>query len=220
MIASVLTCGSLAYGAGPKEDINDAAKTFRDFASTPDRQIPPKMLQDAKGFAIFNVVNVALLVSGKGGDGVVVARTPSGWSGPMFIGLGGAGVGAQLGAKVKSLVLVLNSKKAIEAFEHGNVKLGANLSTAAGPANASAEAQTTFTSVDIYSYAASHGVFGGASLQGAVIVPKDDENKDFYGKKVTPSEILKGKVTPPETASALTNVLDSKAGVAMTSAKK
>ncbi len=47
----------------------------------------------------FSLIDVALLVNGKGGPGIVVSRTKNGWSGPLFVGLGGAGVGAQIGGK-------------------------------------------------------------------------------------------------------------------------
>jgi len=42
--------------------------------------------------------------SGKGGQGVVVARTGNGWSGPSFIGTGGAGWGPQIGAQITEFV--------------------------------------------------------------------------------------------------------------------
>jgi lipid-binding SYLF domain-containing protein len=173
----------------------------------PERQIPPAVLRNAKGFAIFHVIDVALLVNGKGGPGIVVSRTANGWSGPLFVGLGGAGVGAQIGGKVKELVLVLNTDKAVEAFSHGNVKIGADLTAHAGPAGASAEAETAFTNIDMYSYAESDGVFAGASIEGSVVSPRDDANNNFYGKKVTSADILQGKVQPPATANRLEKAL-------------
>lgn len=114
----------------------------------PERQIPPAVLRNAKGFAIFHIIDVGLLVNGKGGPEIVVTRTADGWSGPLFVGLGGAGIGAQIGAKVKKLVMVLNTDKAVQAFSHGNVKIGADLTAHAGPAGASAEAETAVTNVD------------------------------------------------------------------------
>ncbi|HEY2801213.1 MAG TPA: lipid-binding SYLF domain-containing protein [Chthoniobacterales bacterium] len=193
--------------ADPKEEIKEDTKTLKDFTSMPERQIPPAVLRNAKGFAIFHVIDVALLVNGKGGPGIVVSRTANGWSGPLFVGLGGAGVGAQIGGKVKELVLVLNTDKAVEAFSHGNVKIGADLTAHAGPAGASAEAETAFTNIDMYSYAESDGVFAGASIEGSVVSPRDDANNNFYGKKVTSADILQGKVQPPATANRLEKAL-------------
>jgi lipid-binding SYLF domain-containing protein len=198
--------------AGPKEEIREDNKTLQDFTSMPERQIPPQVLHKAKGFAIFHIVDVALLVNGKGGPGIVVTRTGHGWSGPLFVGLGGGGVGAQIGGKVKELILVLNSDKAVEAFSHGNVKIGADLTAHAGPAGASAEAETAFTNIDMYSYAEANGVFAGASIEGSVVAPRGDVNNSFYGKKVNPTMILQGQVQPPATAQPLITTLNKVAG--------
>lgn len=195
--------------ADAKEDIHEATNTLKNMSSGSERQIPPKVLKNAKGFAIFHIVDVALLVNGKGGGGVVVTKTSNGWSGPLFVGLGGAGIGAQAGAKLKDLVLVLNTDKAVEAFSHGNVKLGADVTATAGPADASAEGSTGFTNSDIYSYTSGNGVMAGASLEGSVIAPRDEMNNKFYGKNnVTPKEILTGQVQPPATASPLMALLN------------
>ncbi len=210
LVGITLTMGVVGnVYADPKEELREDTNTLKNFSSMPERQIPPAVLKNAKGFAIFHVVDVALLVNGKGGPGIVVARTDNGWSGPLFVGLGGAGVGAQIGGKVKKLVLVLNTDKAVEAFSHGNVKLGADLTASAGPAGASAEAETAFTNIDMFSYAASDGVFAGLSVEGSVVAPRGSVNDGYYGKSVTPSEILSGKVQPPASASMLTKVLKS-----------
>jgi lipid-binding SYLF domain-containing protein len=41
----------------------------------PERQVPRAVLRDARGLAIMRVVKVGFVFSGKGGDGVVIART-------------------------------------------------------------------------------------------------------------------------------------------------
>jgi lipid-binding SYLF domain-containing protein len=199
-----LTLGTIGNAfADAQSEVKQDAKVLKDFTSMPERQIPPAVLRHAKGFAIFRVVDVALLVNGKGGPGIIVTRTANGWSGPLFVGLGGAGLGAEIGGKVKELVLVLNTNKAVEAFSHGNVKLGADLTAHAGPAGASAEAETAFTNIDMFSYAESDGVFAGASIEGSVVAPRTDVNNQFYGKKVTASQILQGKVQTPTAAAPL-----------------
>ena len=62
-----------------------------------------------------------------------MARTGHGWSGPSFIGTGGAGWGPQISAQVTDFVIVLNNESAVGAFSKGgNVTLGADASVAAG----------------------------------------------------------------------------------------
>jgi lipid-binding SYLF domain-containing protein len=50
-------------------------------------------------------------------------------------------------------------------------------------------------------------LFAGVSLQGAVIATRDDANTQYYGRSVTPDEILSGKVRPPKSADKLDQAL-------------
>ena len=93
-----------------------------------------------------SVVKAGFIFSGKGGHGVVVARTGHGWSGPSFVGTGGAGWGLQIGAEMTDFVIVLNNEDAVRAFSRGgNVTIGADVSAAAGPVGRAAEADVTPT---------------------------------------------------------------------------
>jgi lipid-binding SYLF domain-containing protein len=77
--------------------------------------------------AILTVTKAGFIVSGRGGTGVVVARTEKGWSGPSAIGSGGIGVGFQAGVQVSEYVIILNTPEAVNAFSKGgNVTLGGN----------------------------------------------------------------------------------------------
>jgi lipid-binding SYLF domain-containing protein len=82
----------------------------------PEHQVPRAVLRNARGLAIMRVVKVGFVFSGKGGDGVVIARTGNGWSGPSFIGTGGAGWGLQIGAQVTDFVFVLNKRRLASLF--------------------------------------------------------------------------------------------------------
>ena len=80
------------------------------------------------------VIKAGFGFSGRGGKGVVVARTRNGWSGPSAIGTGGAGFGFQIGAEVTEFVMILNTDEAVKAFSRDvNVTLGGDISVAAGP---------------------------------------------------------------------------------------
>lgn len=48
-----------------------------------------------------------------------------------------------------------------------------------------------------FSYSRSAGLFVGFSLEGTIISSRPSANEKFYNKKVTPQEILEGKVAPP-----------------------
>src|SRR3982075_350909 len=130
--------------AAEQDTVDRSASTIREFRHMPERGIPARILINARGLAIISVVKAGFIFSGKAGEGMVVARTGHGWSGPSFIGTGGAGWGPQIGAQVTDFVIVLNSERAVRAFSKGgNVTLGADASVAAGPVGRAAEADVT-----------------------------------------------------------------------------
>jgi SH3 domain-containing YSC84-like protein 1 len=198
---------SSVYAKGLQDDVNQATTIIERFQDIPERGIPREVLRDAKGLAIMTVIKAGFVISGRGGTGVVVARTRKGWSGPSAIGTGGAGFGFQIGAQVTEFVIVLNTDEAVRAFSRGgNVELGAGLSVAAGPVGRSVEAGVTPMAA-VYSYSRSQGLFAGASLEGTVVATRDEANAQYYGKAVAPQDILSGKVRVPAGAKKLQKVL-------------
>jgi SH3 domain-containing YSC84-like protein 1 len=189
---------------GTEQDIVDRSATIvREFRHIPEKGVPPSIIRHAKGLAILSVVKAGLVFSGKAGEGVVIARTAKGWSGPSFIGTGGAGWGLQIGAEVTDFVIVLNNEAAVRAFARGgNVTLGVDASVAAGPLGRTGEAGVT-PKAAIYTYSKSKGLFAGVSLEGAVIATRTKANTNYYHHEVNASDILHGRVAPPPGAAVL-----------------
>jgi len=201
------TIFSPAAFAGMQDDVNQAVVIIERFKEIPEKSIPREVLRDARGLAVMTVVKAGFIFSGRGGTGVVVAKTRKGWSGPSAIGTGGAGFGLQIGAQVTEFVFVLNTPEAVRAFSQGgNLQLGADVSVAAGPVGRTAEAAVTPVAA-VYTYSRSQGLFGGVSLEGTVIATRNDDNAMYYGRPVTPGEILSGRVKVPKGARQLQKVL-------------
>jgi lipid-binding SYLF domain-containing protein len=197
---------SFAY-ADMQDDVNQATATIQRFQEIPERSIPRDVLRDARGLAIMTVVKGGFVFSGRVGTGVVIARTRNGWSAPSAIGTGGAGFGLQIGASVTEFVFILNTPDAVRAFSQGgNIQLGAGLSVAAGPEGRTAEVGVTPVAA-VYTYSRSQGLFAGVSLEGTVIAARDDANAAYYGRYVTPSEILSGRIKTPKSGVRLKKVL-------------
>jgi lipid-binding SYLF domain-containing protein len=198
---------SPASAEGLQDEVDQAATIIERFQAVPEKGIPETVLKDAKGVAIMTVIKAGFVFSGRGGKGVVVARTKNGWSGPSAIGTGGAGFGFQIGAEVTEFVIILNTDAAVQAFsQDANVALGGSLSVAAGPIGRSVEAGIMPVAA-IYTYSQSQGLFAGIALEGTVIGVRNDANAQYYGRPVTPGEILSGKVRPPAGANRLRKVL-------------
>lgn len=198
---------SVTYAAGMQDDVNRAVATIHAFRYMPDKSIPQEVLRRARGVAIITVIKAGFMVSGHGGSGVVLARTRRGWSGPSAIGTGGAGFGFQIGAEETQFVFVLNTYEAVRAFSRGgNVQLGGDVSVAAGPVGRTASAALTPVAA-VYAYSRSQGLFAGVSLAGSVIVTRNEANARYYGRWVTPRQILSGKVRVPAGARRLQRAL-------------
>jgi SH3 domain-containing YSC84-like protein 1 len=192
-----------ATAATEQEVVNQSASILRQFKHMPERGIPRSVMRNARGLAIITVIKVGFGISGKGGQGVVVARTGNGWSGPSFIGTGGAGWGPQIGAQITEFVFILNTNRAVRAFSRdGNLTLGADASVAAGPVGREAEAAVTPTAA-VYTYSRTKGLFAGASLEGTVIATQKTANARYYGRGVSARDILSGSVAAPPRASVL-----------------
>src|SRR6266436_2458639 len=206
-IPAILFLSLVTAEATEQDTVNRFASIIHDFRQMPERGIPRDVLRRSKGLAIMTVVKAAFIFSGKGGQGVVVARTRHGWSGPSFISTGGAGWGLQIGAQVTDFVIVLNNDSAVRAFSRGgNVTIGADVSAAAGPVGRTAAGAVAPTAA-VYTYSRSKGLFAGVSLEGAVIGTQRQSNFNYYGRPVRADSILSGITKPPPGAAALRRVL-------------
>jgi lipid-binding SYLF domain-containing protein len=218
VLIMVVVCSVVWWGVSPvyasmQGDVEQAASIIERFQAMPEKAIPRAVLREARGLAIMTVIKAGFGLSGRGGAGVVVARTGNGWSGPSAIGTGGAGFGLQIGAQVTEFVMILNTDAAVQAFSRDvNVTLGGDISVTAGPIGRNAEVGITPVAA-IYTYSRSQGLFAGVSLEGTVIGTRNDANAEYYGRRVTPAEILSGKVPPPPGAKRLIQALTRQASM-------
>ncbi|KAH7929345.1 DUF500-domain-containing protein [Leucogyrophana mollusca] len=206
----------------PKE-CSKAAKIFASFVDGKnnglDGVIPRSVLESAKGFAIFSIFKAGFLFSARAGTGIVIAKLPDGtWSAPSAIGSAGLGVGSQLGAEMTDFLVILNSTSAVKTFmSSGSLTLGGNMSIAVGPIGRSGEAvgsvNTSGKVAAMYSYSKTRGLFGGLSIEGSVIVERQDANAQAYNSDVTAKMLLSGAVDPPEWASSLIKTIEACTGM-------
>ncbi|KAF7861866.1 hypothetical protein EAF04_007748 [Stromatinia cepivora] len=181
----------------------------------PDKIIPPHVLAQAKGLAIVTVLKAGFIGSGRYGNGVVIARLSDGsWSAPSAIGIGGGGVGGQIGFELTDFVFILNDAAAVRTFSQaGSLTLGGNVSIAAGPIGRNAEAAGAASMkgvAGVFSYSKTKGLFAGVSLEGSAIIERRDANEKLYGRRFTAAELLGGAVRAPPAAQPLMTVLNSR----------
>ena len=174
----------------PQDIVDGAVTTLNNFVADPNMTWFQKHIKDARGiFIVPSLVKAGFIVGGSGGSGVLLARipdTPNKWSYPAFYTMGSGTFGLQAGIEKAEVVLLVMTEKGMDAMLSNKFQLGADASVAAGPVGAGAQAATA----DVLQFSRSKGVFGGLTVEGAVIAPREKWNQAYYGKEVSPADIL------------------------------
>jgi lipid-binding SYLF domain-containing protein len=151
------------------------------------------LLPKAQGALIIpSLLEGAFMVGASGGSGVFLVRDSATgiWSDPAFYTVGGASIGVQFGGQSSEVILLAMTDRGVRALLGTSVKLGADAGIAIGPVGVGASAASANLSVDILSFSRSKGLYGGISLDGAVIAVRAALNEAYYGKEVSPTDIL------------------------------
>ncbi|KAL9105439.1 MAG: hypothetical protein Q9227_009400 [Pyrenula ochraceoflavens] len=163
--------------------------------------IPPEVIRNAKGLAIFTVMRAGLHWSGAGGSGVIVAKMPNGqWSPPSGILIHTVGWGLTAGADIYDCIAVINNDRGMEGFTRVRCTLGGEISAAVGPlgGGSTLDSEILKRQAPVWTYTKSKGLYLGVQVDGTVIVERTNENERFYGtEKIRNVQILAGQVKPP-----------------------
>jgi len=181
------------------------------------QKIPTKVIQNAKGLAIFTTMRTGLWVSGSGGSGVLLARIAETgeWSPPSGIMLHTAGIGFLAGVDIYDCVVVINTYEALDAFKRVRCTVGGEISAAAGPVGVGGllESEVHKRQAPIWTYMKSKGLYAGVAVDGTVIIERTDENERFYGERISVSDILAGKIRfPPDSIKTLHETIKAAQG--------
>ena len=212
-VAPMLMVVALATLAAPAraDDAMDARQlvekaklTFESVIAAPEMDALRDLLKGAKGvFVAPQVLRGAFIFGVSGGSGVFFARgeRPEQWNGPAFYTIGEVSFGFQAGADASEIVLLAMTNRGVTALLSTSVKLGADASVAAGPVGVGVRAATANLSADIVTFSRAKGLYGGASVEGAVVAPRGALNAAYYDREVSPADILiRGAVSNPHAA--------------------
>lgn len=189
-----------------QELVDKAAIVIQRVLSDPDMEWARGHLQAAEAIIIFpSFMKGAFIVGGEGGTGVALARDAKTgeWSYPAFFTMGSVSFGLQIGGKISELLLMVMTRKGLNALLSASIKLGGDVGVAAGPVGVGAKGKLT----DIVAFAHSKGAFAGISLDGGVLAPRSDLNEAYYGKPVTVSDIMIRRVVKNPGADRLRQIV-------------
>ncbi|KAI9677785.1 MAG: hypothetical protein M1822_008097 [Bathelium mastoideum] len=164
-------------------------------------RIPPEVIQNCKGLAIFTVMRAGLHWSGAGGSGIIISKMPNGqWSPPSGILIHTLGWGFMAGADIYDCVCVINNDRGMEGFTRVRCTIGGEVSAAVGPlgGGSTVDSEVFKRQAPLWTYTKSKGLYVGVQVDGTVVVERTSENERFYGiEKIRNKQILAGEVQPP-----------------------
>ena len=183
--------------AKQEERLQNSGTVMGEILNIPD-DVPQDLLDKAKCVLVIpSVLKAAFVVGGSYGRGALVCRSGKSlsgtWGAPAMFVLEGGSVGFQIGGEATDFVLLIMNDHGANSLLHSKVKLGGDLSAAAGPVGRTAEANTdAYLRAEILTYSRARGLFAGVSLEGASLRPDEEGNDALYGRKISASEIVLG----------------------------
>ena len=195
-VAMLFTLSAPAYSDDKQEAaqlVEKAQMTLQSFISDSSMGAFRDLIRDARGVLVVpQLLKGAFVVGASGGSGVLLVRDGKAdrWVGPAFYTMGGASFGLQIGGQASEVVLLAMTERGVNAMMANSFKLGADAGVAAGPVGVGVAASTVNLSADILTFSRSKGLYGGISLDGAVVATRAGLNEAYYGKEVTPTDIF------------------------------
>ena len=183
-----------AAGKDEVKRVSAATTVLNEMMRARDRAIPAGILERAEAIAIFpGVKKAGFVVGGQWGRGIISVRDAESreWSSPAFLTLTGGSLGAQIGGTEIDVILVIMNRSGVEHLLSNQVKLGGEISAAAGPVGRAGEASTDLQmQAQILSYSRSRGLFAGVTVNGSVVKEDVDANTRFYEKTLSSEDIV------------------------------
>ena len=193
-VLALLIIGSTpvnAADASEAQGIVDKAKVTLDaFMRNKDYPWIHENLKNAKGILIYpQILKAGFILGGSGGTGVFLAKDQKGvdWSQPAFYTVGAVSFGLQIGGEAAETVILAMSQKAVDSLYTSSAKLGGDTSFAMGPVGAGAKSNVM---ADFIAFSMSKGAYLGLNLEGSVVKVRDSLNTAYYGKEVSPVQII------------------------------
>ena len=208
----VVLCTAIPNALAQKEDeaqvlVDKALITFNGFMNDQNYTWIHNNLNRAAGIMIFpQVLKAGFILGGSGGTGVLLARDKNGtWSEPAFYTITSLNFGFLAGAQAAEVIIMVMKESTRDSLYTTSLKLGTGAaSIAVGPVGAEAKSNITASMV---SFAKAKGLYAGLNLHSSVVTVRAKMNKAYYGKEVSPVQIIVEKKAQNEGSAKLRSAL-------------
>jgi lipid-binding SYLF domain-containing protein len=197
----------------------DQQKTVNSAAATIERMKTavnalsrfPEDLQHARAVLIVpDLYKGGFIFGGQYGNGVLLAHLSDGnWGSPAFYTMEGGSLGLQIGIESTSVIFIINTDKALQAILANQFKMGADAGITFVVVGAGIGVSTTSNvGVDVIAYALTGvGLYGGLSLEGTMLAPRESWDSAYYGQDVSSRAIVLDNAASNPQADRLKEIL-------------
>jgi SH3 domain-containing YSC84-like protein 1 len=202
LVAGLLAIAPLAHsgqaeekGKQEQDRLQNANTVFQEILNVPNT-IPQDLLDKAR--CVIVVPSIVKAAGDNYGHGVTVCRGGSdftgNWGAPAMYALEGGNMRFHVGDDATDFVfLVMSDRGATNLLQNKvkQVKLGGDLSAAAGPLGSAASSDTApYMHADVIGYSRSKGMLTGVNLEGSTVRPDQEANGNLYGRPLDPTTII------------------------------
>jgi len=193
MLATLLLVGlgssPAAAQADQQQTVNSALSTIERMSTSGGyaQDIQARMQRARAVLIVPSLYKGGFVFGGQYGNGVLLGHLPDGsWSYPAFYTIEGGSFGLQIGIESTSIVFLVMSDKALNAILSNQFKFGADTGITFLAVGAGFNASTTSNlGADIIAFSLTGlGLYGGLSLEGTILSPRESWNALYYGHDV------------------------------------
>ena len=199
-----------------QDRVANAGQVMQEILNIPD-DIPQSVIDKADCVVVLpSVLKFAFGFGGSYGSGVMTCRSGEDfkgpWGAPTMIALEGGSFGLQIGGQSTDFVFLLMTSRSARSILSSKVKLGGDISAAAGPVGRNLWAETDVAmQAEILSYLPGAWTFCRNLSSGSTLRPDNGANQKLYGKNVSAHDIVfNNEVTAPKSAKLLLSELNKK----------
>ena len=215
-LAGFLLCLGQAAPAGAQVDqqqtVNSAQATVERMKTDGNFQqgLAPKLQQAKAVLIVPSLYKGGFILGAQYGNGVLLARRPDGgWGYPAFFTIEGGSFGLQFGIENTSMLFLIMTDHGLSALLNNQFKFGADAGVTVIIAGAGVGASSTSNlGADVYAFALSGvGLYGGLSLEGTAVAPRESWNAAYYGQNLSSRAIVLDNAASNPQADRLRDIL-------------
>jgi lipid-binding SYLF domain-containing protein len=182
-----MACSPAQIGPPPSvANVGDLFDDATEVVSEVERNLSPSLVNLTRCIAVVPARGRGSASHGSDG-GFVACRAETSWSSPVPISI--SGETARVRAMSGDLIMLVMADRAMERLRHARLRLGVDVSVAAGSVGAGTDA---VSHADVLSYLRSGGVLAGVDLADVTIDQDQPATVGLFGKKKNVEQLLGG----------------------------